>query len=234
MLPVSNLGASPLTARCARVFSRPTHLCVGISPFNGYFTTDRIAAIAGWALAAAPRVDFFVPDAPAAWTLRALGYPPGRAAWKARRQGQYVHNKIRTALRRLRVPDQHAGVLGWQALFPNGRYRALLAEVHRTYRRDAAFRRACQDASGWVLANRLPAGRPPDPAQTRHAARYLLAELPLLLDTPTIVGAAASLFCYHQAPPFISDLYQHRLAVRPAPGQGFAVIGDTGPDPGTG
>lgn len=225
MFPANTLGASPLTGGCARLLAEPVHLCVGVSPFNGYFTTDRITTIAGWALATAPRMDFFVPDAPAAHTLRALGYPPARAAWKARRQGQYVHNKILTALHRLGLPDDGARVLNWSTLFASPDYRARLAEVHRAYRQDPAFRRACQDASGWVLGNRLPTGCRPDPVQTRHAVRYLLAELPLLLDTPAIAGVPASLFCYHQAPPFIRDLYRHRLSLRPAPGQGFAVIG---------
>jgi cyclo(L-tyrosyl-L-tyrosyl) synthase len=48
-----------------------------------------------------------------------------------------------------------------------------------------------------------------------------LAELPLFLDTPRIAGTAASVFCYHEVPQVLADLYHHRLALRPAPEQGF-------------
>lgn len=51
--------------------------------------------------------------------------------------------------------------------------------------------------------------------------RYFLAELPLCLDTPQITGVAESLFCYHQVPAFLDDLFHHRLALRPAAGQGY-------------
>ncbi|GHE39178.1 hypothetical protein GCM10018771_19570 [Streptomyces cellulosae] len=54
--------------------------------------------------------------------------------------------------------------------------------------------------------------------------RYFLAELPLFLDTPRIAGVAASVFCYHQVPVFLDDLFHHRLALRPVSGQGYLHV----------
>jgi cyclo(L-tyrosyl-L-tyrosyl) synthase len=56
---------------------------------------------------------FFVPDAPAAYTLEALGYPPERAAHKAHRQGRYVRNKVLRALADAGVRTPERLVLGW-------------------------------------------------------------------------------------------------------------------------
>lgn len=81
---------------------------------------------------------FFVPDTAAVHTLHALGYAPGRAAWKARR----------------------------------------------------------------------------------------LAELPLFLDTPRIAGVAASVFCYHQMPAFLDDLFHRRLRLCPVAGQGYLWLSE--------
>lgn len=54
--------------------------------------------------------------------------------------------------------------------------------------------------------------------------RYFLAELPLFLDTPSIVGTETSVFCYHQPPEVLRRLYAGGLGRRPSAGQGFAVV----------
>ncbi|WP_374403073.1 tRNA-dependent cyclodipeptide synthase [Streptomyces sp. 35G-GA-8] len=78
-----------------------------------------------------------------------------------------------------------------------------------------------------MLERRLPPGRQPTPAQPRGAVRYFLAELPLFLDTPQIVGTAASVFCYPEVPQVPADLYHHQTALRPAPNQGFCRLRTT-------
>jgi len=204
------------------------HACFGISPFNSYFSTARIRELAAWGLARFERVDFFVPDAPSAFTFEALGYPPEKAAWKARRQGQYTRNKIAAALASLRVTGPGARVLGWAELESNAAFGRLHESGLKRYVEDVGFRDACREASGWVLAGKLPAGQTPDEEQIERAVRYFLAELPLFLDTPSIVGSGASVFCYHQPPAVLRRLYAGELSWRPAAGQGFAVVTPAG------
>jgi cyclo(L-tyrosyl-L-tyrosyl) synthase len=210
------------------VVERGEHACFGISPFNSYFSTERIRDLAAWGLARFERVDFFVPDAPSAFTFEALGYAPEKAAWKARRQGQYTRNKISTALASLGVAEPGARVLGWAELESNAAFGRLHEDGLRRYAEDAGFRAACREASGWVLAGKLPAGQRPDAEQVERAVRYFLAELPLFLDTPSIVGAGISVFCYHQPPDVLRRLYAGELGRRPAAGQGFAVVTSAG------
>ncbi|MET7714468.1 tRNA-dependent cyclodipeptide synthase [Streptomyces sp. NPDC005407] len=215
---------SPLSGRCAAVVERAEHACFGISPFNSYFSAARIRALAAWGLGRFDRVDFFVPDAPSAFTFEAMGYAPQKAAWKARRQGQYTRNKIAGALGSLGVADADKRVLGWAELEGNAAFGALHAMGLRRYDEDAGFRDACHEATGWVLAGKLPAGQVPDDQQIERAVRYFLAELPLFIDTASVVGAGASVFCYHQPPDVLRRLYAGELGWQPAAGQGFAVV----------
>ncbi|QUW85513.1 tRNA-dependent cyclodipeptide synthase (plasmid) [Streptomyces mirabilis] len=226
----AGLVATPLSTACAAVLSRAEHACIGVSPFNSYFSVARIRQVAVWACQRFSRVDFFVPDGPSAYTLEALGYSPAKAEWKARRQGQYTRNKIRVALRGVDEGASRTRVLGWAELQGVAAFSRLHAEGHALYTRDEGFRAACREASGWVLAGRLPEGREPDEAQMACAVRYLLAELPLFLDTPAIVEAESSVFCYHRPPAFLHRLYARELVRHPGPGQGFAVITPTDVD----
>jgi cyclo(L-tyrosyl-L-tyrosyl) synthase len=52
---------------------------------------------------------------------------------------------------------------------------------------------------------------------------FLLAELPLLVGSPAILGTPSSLFCYPRPLPLVSRLYRGLLPVVPAIGQGFLV-----------
>ncbi|MFF2511294.1 tRNA-dependent cyclodipeptide synthase [Streptomyces sp. NPDC058086] len=222
--PVDLIRAEPLTARCRTAFLGRVHACLGISPFNSHFSAQRIACLVRWGLATFTDVHFFVPDTAAAHTLEALGYPPERAAWKARRQGQYVRNKITKALADNGVLDPGPYLLDGQALASNPAYEELTAHVEQRFRKDTGFAQACLSASAWVLERRLPPGRQPTQEQLRGAVRYFLAELPLFLDTPRIAGTAASVFCYHEVPQVLADLYHHRLSLHPAPEQGFCHL----------
>lgn len=214
----------PLSTRCRQPLASRANVCFGISPFNSYFSTERIARLAEWGLREFASIHFFVPDVPAAYTLEALGYSSDRATHKARRQGQYLRNKILRALASLGLDHPDRILLGWAELEGNQRYRQLLAEAGTLFESDPDFRAGCLDASRWVLDKRLPPGSSPTSDQLHSAARYFLAELPLFADTAGIVGAASSVFCYHQCIPFLHRFYGGELAWRPAVGQGFAVV----------
>ncbi|WP_217441614.1 MULTISPECIES: tRNA-dependent cyclodipeptide synthase [Nocardia] len=227
-----SLHVQPLSVHCHGPLTRRAHVCFGISPFNSYFTTERIAGLARWGFGEFEAAHFFVPDLPATYTLEALGYAPERAAHKARRQGQYVRNKIARALIDLGVREPQRLILGASELDTNPRYRQLLDQAQRLFDRDPDFRADCLEASRWVLENRLPAGSSASEDQLRSAVRYLLAELPLFTDTGGIVGAESSVFCYHQGIGFLRRFYGGELAWRPVVGQGFGVLTDLVPAAG--
>lgn len=218
--------AKPLTDRCQGALAGRVHACLGVSPFNSHFSASHIAALARWATTTFGAVHFFVPDTAAAYTLEALGHPPHKAAWKARRQGQYVKNKIRRGLLAAGVTEPEGCLLDGEALATNSFYGKLREQVEQHYLGDPAFARACLEATAWTLERRLPDGRQPTSEQLSCAVRYFLAELPLFLDTPRIAGVSSSVFCYHQVPAFLDDLFHSRLALRPESGQGYVQLTD--------
>lgn len=139
--------AVPLCCRCRPHLDSGEHACFGISPFNGHFTRERVAALAAWGRRQFRSMHFFVPDVPAAATLEALGYSPERAESKARRQANLVRNKIRAALRGVGVDDPDHSILDWAALTGNERFRDLLATATGLFVADEGFRAACLEAT---------------------------------------------------------------------------------------
>jgi cyclo(L-tyrosyl-L-tyrosyl) synthase len=225
-------SVEPLTENCRDALKTGEHCCLGISPFNSYFTEERVRDIASWALATFSSTHFFIPDAAAAYTLEAMGYTPEKAAHKARRQGQYLRNKVRRALLDVGVEDPDEIILDSDTLSGNARYGDVLEQANRLFESDPYFARDCLEASHWVLDKRLD--HSPSDEQLRSAVRYLIAELPLFLDSAGIAGTESSVFVYHQSIPFLRRLYEGRLPIRPVPRQGFAVLtSDSAEDPVT-
>lgn len=220
----------PLTEHCADPLARAEHVCIGVSPFNSYFTVDRIADLARWAMSGFRRFHFFVPDGPAAFTMEALGYDPVRAAQKAQRQGNYTRNKIVRALQQVCPSDPHALILDSAVLDTDQAYLSLLSEAHHRFATDPEFAEHCLDATGWVLDKRLPEGEHPTREQLRSAVRYFLAELPMFIGTVAVAGVASSVFAYHQRVAFLERLYRGELSWRPHPGQGFVVLHQAVPE----
>ncbi|MFH8792893.1 tRNA-dependent cyclodipeptide synthase [Streptomyces sp. NPDC017941] len=221
----------PLTEGCGEVLAVADHACIGVSPFNSYFSTTRLTELARWASERFGSCHFFIPDTVSAYTMEALGYAPERARHKARRQGQYTYNKVMTALCALDVPEPQQRVLGMERLSGNQRYCELLAAATALFERDAAFRVACLDATHWVLDRKLARGATPTREQLRLAVRYFLAELPLFTDSGGIAAAGAgrgggSMFVYHQRVAFLERFYAGLLPWKPAPGQGFLVVSE--------
>lgn len=215
----------PLSRDCATVLQRKEHVCIGVSPFNSYFSTERLASLARWAHEGFASFHFFVPDDISIYTFEALGYPANRARQKARAQARYTHNKIRTAMAAASVPNPgDRVVLGMAALDANPRYRELLDRANRLFADSAPFREACLDATRWVLDGKLPDGRPASPEQLSLGVRYFLAELPLFAGANHIVGADSSLFVYHQRVGFLERFFDRELEWEPLPGQGFLVL----------
>lgn len=218
--------AKPVTPICASSFSDREHICFGISPFNSYFSESRIESLAEWGSQHFRSMHFFVPDGPTFYTLEALGYEPEKAAWKARRQCQYLHNKITKALTRVGFFSEEIAkmILNWEALEENPRFQSLTEQVSKDFDSDEIFRSECLNASSWVLEGRVPPGTEVSEAQKLHAVKYLLAEIPLFLDTAGIVGFSSSVFAYHQCIPFIEQLIAGKYAPKRNERQGFLVV----------
>jgi cyclo(L-tyrosyl-L-tyrosyl) synthase len=217
---------APVTSNCSIRYEEKRHVCFGISPFNSYFSEQRIQDLATWGFKHFEQVDFFMPDGPSAFTLEALGYDSEKAEWKARRQGRYLKNKIVRALANLGVEQDVAekSILNWTRLRENERYAALHKEVLDHYNSDNFFKEACLEASRWVLEKMVDDPNLMTREMLTSAVRYLLAEIPLFVDCASIVDSPSSVFCYHQCPDFIAKLIEGFYPIRASSNQGFIVF----------
>ena len=216
--------ATPVTPNCRAVFDRCGHAVIGISPFNSYFTVSRIRDLVEWGERTFDRIHLFVPDVPAAYTLQSTGYSWREATRKARRQANYLHNKIQRALDELGVSTRACEmVLGWNKLNELEAYRQALDTCTKLFQTDRDFRAGCLASARWVLEKRA-AGRGLSKRALALAARYFLTEIPLFADSVGILEQSSSAFCYHQCPVFVRELLDGRHALRVSQNQGFLVV----------
>ena len=215
-----------MTANCAQNFDQGTHACFGISPFNSYFSESRIRELALWGQSNFKAMHFFVPDIPAVYTLEAQGYPRDKAEWKARRQSQYLKNKIKKAVISVGYSDSSASemILDWNRLVSNPRYLALHTEANNLFETDREFQNACLQASRWVMTQKVSEIEILTDHALRLAVKYFLAEIPLFADTASIVNQSSSVFCYHQRVEFLERFYDKQLGFVPGKDQGFIIL----------
>lgn len=199
-----------VTSRCARLHNESAPIVLGISPFNSYFSEEVISDIAAWASLAGSDYYLYIPDGPTKFTLQAIGYEENKAKRKARRQNNYLKNKIYRALRKLGQSDREISrrLLNSHRLDTDRVYQRILAQVHDLWEKDESFRLGCTNTAHWVLKNQPCGKKSWSCASLELAAQYFLAELPLFLRSPEIVGSSSAVFCYHQCPAFVRMLYE--------------------------
>lgn len=220
------MKTEPLTKHCIKSFNEREHCCFGISPFNSYFSEERIRELASWGIKEFKSIHFFVPDVPAVYTLEAQGYSRDKAEWKARRQAQYLKNKITKALISLQVdakliPEM---ILDWDRLTGIRRYMDILSEVTELFNSNKTFQENCLQASRWVLASKNSNSSEFSESSLHIAVKYFLSEIPLFADTCGIVGRSSSIFCYHQRVEFLQSFYSRSLSYQPSANQGFVIV----------
>jgi cyclo(L-tyrosyl-L-tyrosyl) synthase len=216
----------PLTDNSRRLLEKRRHVLIGVSPFNSYFSEATLQELAAWGRENFEAMHLFIPDFPTTYTLLALGYSSKDANWKARRQARYVINKTQRALEAAGFSRENAAdnVLTWEKVAANARYQALLKEASEVYESDPAFRKDCQDVAWWVLEKRVGTATARTDVNLELAAKYLLSEMPLLVDTPGILEKESSLFAYHQCPALLDRLYRGQYCLRPSDDQGFVLV----------
>ncbi|MFF4617690.1 tRNA-dependent cyclodipeptide synthase [Nonomuraea jabiensis] len=209
-----SLQPLPLTPRCAQLLDRREHAVIGVSALNGYFTPRAIRHLLDWATRTFSRVHVLVPGVELAGTLVARGCPAARAGAKARAAANNTRNRVIRALDSLDPPD--ATVLDWNQLASVPAYDGTRMRLERLFATDPVFREHCVDAVRPIV------GVPElSCEQVESALPFLLAELPFLIDSPSILGTGSSVFCYPRPMPMVDLLYAGLLPVRPAPAQGF-------------
>jgi tRNA-dependent cyclodipeptide synthase len=215
------ITSRPLTKTCSHIVAGHEHALVGVSALNGYFSQATITEVLRWALKTFSRVDVLLPGSELENTLRGRGHAAGRVRRKARMAINNTRNRVGRALWELGADAGTVTVFSWSDLTANRPYMAMRAMVERLYATDACFRDECLQAVVPVISSS------PEEAVSRERAEiavpFLLGELPLVVDTPAILGTRSSVFCYPRPMPLVTRLYGGLLPISRAPGQGFLV-----------
>ncbi len=207
-LVVSRHLISPLSEE---IFSKKEHILLGISPFNSYFSEEMIGYWIKWAQKTFTSFNIFVPDTLPVHTFIALGYSEAKAKSKAKRQASYLKNKISRALLKLGFSTQDLNnlLIDMNFLEANESYNRLKEKCYSLYKDNLEFRNECDQCTGWVLN-----GHPAKELKEEHlniAVRYILDEMPLFLNTPSILNKSSSIFSYHQTPQLLNYLYTNHM-----------------------
>lgn len=212
----------PYSDRCREIYRRGEHVLVGVSPGNGYFSEQRLAALLAWANRVFTTVETIVPDVSLVHTYQALGDAPRQARKTARQQSGRMCRRISRAWEATGVVPAHQRIRLLSEFTAHPVYTRLRAQVERAIVADPGCRQALHGATRTALASRMKGTEPTD-GQVEEAAGYLVAEMPLCMDAPAILETPTSVNIYHQVLPIIPIMFAS-APLRPAPGQAFAVV----------
>ena len=193
------------------LYEKKEHVLLGISPFNSYFSEEMIGHWIQWAERSFASFNIFLPDTLPIHTFMALGYSQEKAQSKARRQAAYLKNKVIRALSNRRLTDINPKdlIIDMGFLEKNEAYNLLKDNCYRLYNKNPNFKKECDQCTEWVLnghtTNALHS------VNRNIAVQYILDEMPLFMDTPSILNTTSSLFSYHQTPQFMNYLYTNHI-----------------------
>lgn len=201
------------------------HVLVGLSPQNGRYKPDYIRNLISWLHPRFRSIDVVIPGFEAAYTLVAAGHSPAQAVHRARRAYRQLRNPAVQALADLGVPDAPRHVMSWTRLHAIPAYRAALKRSHFAYLTDRNIRQACREMTTEVVG-KAATGHEVTPGDIDVAVRYVIAEIPLLTDGPSMFGRTGSVFVYHRPTPLVAAITGGGSILTAEPGQGWAVVDD--------
>ncbi|MGK5627844.1 tRNA-dependent cyclodipeptide synthase [Streptomyces sp. URMC 123] len=223
--------AEPLSDASRRTAERGDHALIGISPGNSYFNQERLAALFHWVAGRFAAVDVVYVDTHIDTMLVADGRTPEYAARSARSRVKDTRRRTRRALEELGSERSRFRLHALSELQRLREYQEIRRRSETALATDPEFAAACEEMVHGIVANRPGAAGPVTPAHLRAGMDYLLAELPLLVDSPRIFQVPSSVVCYHLTMSLAAHFAQDAFAFRAAENQGFLVVRPVGADP---
>ena len=222
---VSNVFKGDLAIMPITLEKRPFAL-IGISPFNSYFSAEKILEIFEWVNRQYTEFAVFVPDQISKYTYEALGYKESRTHQKTRKQDNYTINKINNALLCFyqNYPDKgKISIHSISQLRKKQSYQDLYIKYSDLFNKDKGFRQNCLDMTEWVLLNTSKDKNVKiEESQKNIAVQYFLLELPIMTHSTNILELESCDFVYHTIPKFLKHLYYDKKLVSPT--QNFLVL----------
>lgn len=199
------------------------HALIGVSPFNSFFSESLLESLFSWGIKTFNDMHVFIPTKISTYTFQALGYPENRARTKTKKQDSYLTNKVVRALISHGFSESEARerIISLDVLRKNEEYLKVFKKCLDAFDHNKSFRNGCLSTSKWILSEKERVNSISE-TSLNLAVQYFLAELPLFLDTPTILNMSSSLFVYKEMPEFLKNIYETNFLV--ASNQGFLTI----------
>jgi cyclo(L-tyrosyl-L-tyrosyl) synthase len=209
---------------CKKIYLLKNHGLLGISPFNSYFSEEKILSLLKWTIKNFNSFNIFIPDTLPIYTFLALDYEESKAKKKTQRQVAYLKNKIFRALNQLGYSEHESTklIINISSLERNPSYVAAREKCYQLYNSKLDFQNACNNCTDWVL-NGYNMNHS-NFTNLHIAVRYLLDEMPLFINSTNILNTSTSIFIYHQFPSFINYLYNQTSYDMVSKHQGFIYV----------
>lgn len=220
--PPPPLRAQPYTEHCRRLFDIAEHAVIGLSPFNGGFNPHTVQGLVAWGVGHFRRIDVLLPGYEAAHTLVAAGARPLDAVRRLRHALNALRNAATRQLQECGIDRPEQRVHTWTRLQDRAAYLDLRRELERRSRREPWLHQACESAARNAVAG--SGGAVASDSAVQYAVQYALAELPFLVDSPSIFGAASSVFVYPRPIPLVHALLERDDALPRHRGQGYVSV----------
>lgn len=197
---------------------------IGISPFNSYFSVEKILEICEWVHNKYDDFAIFIPDEISKYTFEALGYTKEKLNRKTKKQDNYTINKVNRALSvfydKYKI-EKEIEIFTISRLKQNKSYKDLYIIFSQMFLNNKIFRKNCLNVTEWILSNN-DNNISVDDFQKNIAVQYFLFELPIMTYAIDILKLDSCDFVYHNIPSFLKFLYINAELVSPK--QRFLIL----------
>ena len=224
----SNIIYKDLSTIYPQTEEKKTFALVAISPFNSYFSTDKILEILEWVNNYYEDFAVFFPDKISKYNLDAMGYDESKIHQKVTKQDNHTINRINTALNSFyeKHPDRgKIPIYTISMLKENPLYQDLYKNYLNMFYNNKDFRTSCQSMVRSFLINKknsIEADEFRGATAVYTASQYLLFELPVMINMADIIKVKSCDYVYHDMSLFLKQLSADEV-IMPA-NQGFLVL----------
>lgn len=174
------------------IFQKKEHALIGISPSNGYYSTDRIEKIIKYFFLNKINFSIFLGQGMSYFNFLALGYSEKEAKKKTLERDQILQKKVDNALLKHGIPSTK--IIDFKNLQKTEIYKKYFDQYRDFITQESEFIKLTDEISRQLQFN----GSRKNIIYPEIARNYFLAEMPLLLNSPDILGVSSSCFIYHQ------------------------------------
>lgn len=202
---------SPINKNSEKIFRRKDYALVAISPFNSYFSLERIILLIDYTKNNFNNFSVFLPDEISRFNLEALGYSEEEAQQKVKKHDNYIRNKVIKALTSITNCSEDEciqKIMNMSKIFKKPNYMKFYNFYKEKFDQDKEFRNGCLETSFLVLKSNAKLSKIPIDENAKHiAVQYFLYELPVYLNMSEILEIDSCLYVYHSISDFLRELY---------------------------